>query len=260
MQDKLRLIRVVLVGTSHPGNIGMVARAMKTMGLTDLVLLNPEKMPDETSISMSSNADDIVTNAKIVSSLEVALEGCGFVLGASARERYLAWPQLSSREAGEFVAGALEGDQSIALVFGRERTGLTNEELERCHYHVHIPCNPEYRSLNLAMAVQVLAYECRMALLGSDSKGFTLEERFPLSRRAAREVLASSAETEGLYQHLNTTLQKIGFIDPRNPRKLLSRLRRLFQRAQVTQVEVNILRGILTAVETKSLTVKKGHD
>lgn len=230
-------IRIVLVNTSHTGNMGSAARAMKTMGLTQLVLVDPQEMPDENAVALAAGASDILASARIVPTLEDAIAECGLVIGTSARSRTLSWPMLDSREAGEKVV--LEGaTHPVALVFGRERTGLTNDELQKCHYHVAIPANPEYSSLNLAMAVQTLCYEVRMHWLQTQA-----------SVAADPELDYPTAEQlEGFYQHLEQTLLKTGFISDDHPGHVMSKLRRLFNRARPEAVELNILRGILTSV------------
>ncbi len=236
-------VRIVLVETSHPGNIGAVARAMKNMGLGRLVLVNPGRFPHADATARASGADDVLAAAKVTDSLEAAVADCHLVVGASARSRTIPWPVMESRAcAGRMLAAAGAGE-AVALVMGREKSGLTNAELERCHVHVHIPANPDYPSLNLGAAVQVLAYELRMCALAADDAlpaGEVLERDQPL---------ATSAELEGLYEHFARALAILDFYDPDNPRQLMRRLRRLFNRAQLDRMEVNILRGILAAAE-----------
>lgn len=229
-------IRIVLVETSHPGNIGAAARAMKTMGLGRLVLVNPAEFPHPDATAMASSAVDVLEGAAVVPDLDTALAGCVLVAGTSARRRGIGPPELLPREcAARLTAVAAEND--VALVFGRERTGLTNEELDRCHLLVTIPANPEYASLNLAAAVQVLAYELILA------RGTT-------AAAAENEVpLATADEMERLYEHLEQAALETGFLDPENPKHLMRRLRRLFNRAQPDQNELNILRGLLTALQ-----------
>ncbi len=228
-------VRIVLVNTSHPGNIGAAARAMKNMGLSDLALVDPQDFPSAEATARASGADDLLAAASVSASLEEALRDCTLVIGASARNRTLPVPMLDPRAS---AALALEqpADSRVALVFGRERTGLTNDELDRCHYLVRIPANPAYPSLNIAAAVQVIAYELRMA---ADST---------LPRQESRHRFATAEEMERFYRHLEETLLAIEFLDADNPRQLMRRLRRLFARARPNQNEVNILRGILTAV------------
>ncbi len=236
-------VRIVLVETSHPGNIGAVARAMKNMGLGRLVLVNPGRFPHADATARASGADDVLAAAKVTDSLEAAVADCHLVVGASARSRTIPWPVMEPRAcAGRMLAAAGAGE-AVALVMGREKSGLTNAELERCHVHVHIPANPDYPSLNLGAAVQVLAYELRMCALAADDAlpaGEVLERDQPL---------ATSAELEGLYEHFARALAILDFYDPDNPRQLMRRLRRLFNRAQLDRMEVNILRGILAAAE-----------
>ncbi len=235
-------IRIVLVETSHPGNIGAVARAMKNMLLTDLVLVSPRSFPHAEATSRASGADDILANARVVESLDEALAGCELAIGASARLRTIAWPQVEPRECAALVSAVGEGSRA-ALVFGREDSGLSNEELERCNYLVHIPTNPDYSSLNIAMAVQVLAYELFLA---------RREGGAPPPAEDEYEPAATADELEGLFEHFERALVAIDFLDPENPRQLLRRLRRLFLRARITRVEYNILRGILTAAEKQA--------
>lgn len=230
-------IRFVLVETSHPGNIGAAARAMKTMGYTELVLVSPVHFPHPDAIARATGADDVVTTARVCASLDAALAGCEFVLGASARQRSIAWPAHTPRSAAERVAGEYRGRQ-VAVVFGRERTGLDNAELERCHALVTIPANPDFSSLNIAAAVQVIAYELRVATLGCADAPFDPGGR-----------LATADELEHLYAHLERVMRDTGFLDPERPRHLMRRLRRLFNRARLDENELNILRGLLASIE-----------
>lgn len=230
-------VRIVLVNTSHTGNMGSAARAMKTMGLSNLVLVDPQALPDGNANALAAGASDILARARIVPTLDEAITGCGLVIGTSARSRTLSWPMLGPREAGQKLVE--EGRRHpVALVFGRERTGLTNDELQKCHYHVAIPANPEYSSLNLAMAVQTLCYEVRMHWL----EGVSLAEEEPVDYPSA-DVL------EGFYHHLERTLLHTGFISEGHPGQVMNKLRRLFNRARPETVELNILRGILTSVQ-----------
>ncbi|MBV7414847.1 MULTISPECIES: tRNA (cytosine(32)/uridine(32)-2'-O)-methyltransferase TrmJ [Aeromonas] len=231
-------IRIVLVNTSHTGNMGSAARAMKTMGLTQLVLVDPQALPDDNAIALAAGASDVLVNARIVPTLDDAIADCGLVIGTSARSRTLSWPMLDPREAGEKLVTE-RVKHPVALVFGRERTGLTNDELQKCHYHVAIPANPEYSSLNLAMAVQTLCYEVRMRWL---------QDQLPESDEE-RVDYPSAQQLEGFYLHLEQTLQKTGFITEEHPGHVMSKLRRLFNRARPEVVELNILRGILTSVQ-----------
>lgn len=243
----LENIRIVLVNTSHPGNIGGAARAMKNMGLTRLVLVEPRKFPSHECDVRASGATDVLEGAQVVATLEEALVGCNLVLGTSARDRRIPWPLLDPRECGgKSVAEAGQGGQ-IALVFGREDAGLTNEELQRCHYHVHIPSNPDFSSLNLATAVQVLAYEVRMAWLAAEGQPSKVEKVEINSVRSAD--LATADEMEFFYGHLEQTLIAIGFLNPEQPKHLMARLRRLYGRSSVNRSEISILRGILTETQ-----------
>ena len=238
-------VKVVLVGTSHSGNIGSAARAMKVMGLTNMVLVGPQCEVDGQAIALAAGASDIALNAQVVATLEEAVADCGLVVGSSARSRTLEWPMLEPRECGEKFA--IEGESHpVALVFGRERTGLTNEELQTCHFHVCIPANPEYSSLNLAMAVQTLAYEVRVAHLTR------LENQYP-----SQEVdYPRHKELEMFYEHLEKVITQTQFIDQDNPGQVMNKLKRLFSRARPENQELNILRGILTSVEKQSASKK----
>ena len=232
-------IRIVLVETSHPGNIGATARAMKNMCLEQLILVSPEHYPDERAFARAAGAISVLENIKVVHSLEKALEGTCLAVGASARPRSLKWPQYTSREvAPELLREAKQAP--VAVVFGRERTGLTNQELQLCHSRVHIPCNESYSSLNIAAAVQVIAYELYQA-------ANQLTEVQP----EVQPEFAPHDEMERFYKHLEAVMIRADFLNPDKPKKLMLRLRRLFNRARPDQQELNILRGILTAVEQK---------
>ncbi|MBJ9976237.1 tRNA (cytosine(32)/uridine(32)-2'-O)-methyltransferase TrmJ [Pseudomonas sp. S75] len=246
----LQNIRVVLVNTSHPGNIGGAARAMKNMGLSRLVLVQPKAFPAEEASARASGADDVLAAAEVVESLEQALVGCSLVMGTSARERSIPWPLVDPRECGAKAVERAVGGEQIALVFGREHAGLTNEELQRCHFHVHIPSNPDFSSLNLAAAVQVLAYEVRMASLAVA----------PVDKHKEKDEsgeLATMDDMELFYEHLEKTLVDIGFLDPHKPRHLMPRLRRLYGRSAMDRTEMSILRGILT--ETQKVARGDAH-
>ena len=230
-------IRIVLVNTSHTGNIGSAARAMKTMGIHDLVLVAPDEAPDGRATAMAAGAVDILAKARIVASLPEALADCGLVIGTSARSRTLEWPMLDPRQAGEKAINEASRHK-VAFVFGRERTGLTNEELQQCHYHVCIPANPEYSSLNIAMAVQTLCYEIRMhALAVNQSQAEPLPE-YPLQQ-----------DLDRFYEHLQESLLSVGLLRADHPGQMMGKLRRLYNRARPDSVELNILRGILTAMD-----------
>ena len=239
-------IRIVLVQTSHPGNIGAAARAMKNMCLEQLVLVQPAQFPSAEATARASGADDLLARARCCDSLGEAVADCGFVIGASARLRSLPWPELDPRACAE-RALTESADAPVALVFGREQSGLTNEELERCHALVHIPSNPDYSSLNLAQAVQVITYELHMAHLAGQWTGSPPE--FPPCTGEAMERF---------YMHLEQTLIELEFLDPAKPGQLMRRLRRLFQRARPDTNEMNILRGILGAAQDKARGVRHG--
>ena len=230
-------IRVVLVGTSHPGNIGSTARAMKTMGLSTLYLAEPRVEPDGHSIALAAGASDILKHLVKVDSLAEAIADCSLVIATSARSRTLDWPMLEPRQAG--VKLATEALKSpVAIVFGRENHGLSNEELQQCTYHVAIPANPEYSSLNLAQAVQIICYETRVAHLAQKDVAEEELTEYPLA-----------ADQERFFAHLETTLLSTGFIIKNHPGQVMMKLRRLFSRARIESQEMNILRGILTSIE-----------
>ncbi|WP_242110680.1 RNA methyltransferase [Luteimonas aquatica] len=237
----LSRIRTVLVGTQHPGNIGSAARALKTMGLTRLSLVAPQRFPHADAEAMAAGADDVLAAAQRHEALPEALADCRLVLGCTARSRRVQLQELSPREAAaRMLAVAREGGEA-ALLFGRERTGLENEELQLCHAAVHIPANPEYGSLNLAAAVQVLAYELRLAMLSADggTTGGAPVEEGPV------DPPASHAQLEGLFEQLAQTLEDIDFHKGRAPESAMRKLRRLFLRGELDAREVRLLRGIL---------------
>ena len=234
-------VKVILVETSHPGNIGAAARAMKNMGLTELVLVNPLDFPNMQAVFRSDSAGDVVRDAQVVGSVEEAIADCQLVIGTSARERRIPWPLLTPRECGEKVVTAFRGEQKVGLLFGRESRGLKNEELQQCQFHVNIPTGEAYSSLNLAMAVQVICYEVLQAKLADSHDAGNAEQQWDLP-------FADSAAVEYFYDHLETTLIQVGFHDPDNPRQLMTRLRRLFNRVRIDSMEINILRGFLTAI------------
>lgn len=239
MLPALANVRIVLVHTSHPGNIGATARAMMNMGLGELVLVAPKRFPDPEATGRAASAASLLETARVVEDLDQALSGCTLVVGTSARERRIPWPLLEARScARRMVAEA--ATSPVALLFGREDRGLTNEELMRCQLHVTIPTNPDYSSLNLAMAVQVLAYELRVAALGDDVADLMAGWDQPM---------ATAADVERFLAHLETTLIAIGFLRPDVPKQLMTRLRRLFARTRLDSMEVSILRGILTAMD-----------
>lgn len=237
MLDK---IRIVLVNTSHTGNIGSVARAMKTMGLSKLYLVDPVNPPDSHSSALAAGATDVLAHATTVSKLEEAIDDCGLVIGTSARNRTWSWPMLDPRQCAKKLLSEAP-KYEVALVFGRENNGLSNEELQLCNYHVCLPANPEYSSLNLAMAVQTLCYEIRMTYLEQQEQYPEIEQQYPLSD-----------DIEGFYEHLEQTLLDSGFIVKNHPGQVMMKLRRLFNRARPEKQELNILRGILSSVNKRS--------
>jgi tRNA/rRNA methyltransferase len=232
-------VRVVLCGTSHPGNIGASARAMKTMGLESLYLVNPMRFPNADAMAMASGAADVLQNAVVCGSLDEALAGTVFAVACTARNRDLSHALLTARETGARLLGeATRGP--VALVFGPEKTGLTAREVSRCTALGMIPTSPDYTSLNLAAAVQIFAYELHQAAAGVAT--------FPQETYEA----ASYEEVEFFFHHLEQTLYDTEFLDPKQPKRLMQRLRRLFQRARLEKEEVNILRGILSAAQKSS--------
>ena len=231
-------IRFVLVGTQHPGNIGAAARAMKTMGLSRLVLVAPEQPLDEVAFRRSAGAEDVLGDAPVFATLAEAVADCRLVLGCTARARRVQLEELLPEVAGQRAVARAAEPAEVAFVFGRERTGLSNEELQLCHAAVHIPANPGYSSLNLAAAVQVLAYELRLALLEGAAPA-TAEPVHP------DEVPASHAHMEGFFSQLGDTLDAIDFHKGRTPDSAMRKLRRLFAKAQLNEQEVRLLRGIL---------------
>lgn len=240
LDPNLAKIRIVLVETSHPGNIGGIARAMKNMGLSQLVLVNPREYPSQIASARASSAADVLDNARVVSSLDEALVGAKLVVGASARLRKVSWPQLDVRETAKLALEVAE-EGEVALVFGREDSGLSNSELDKCHYLAHIPSNPTYSSLNIGAAVQVFAYECLMAtqIKSVHQKGY-------------QSKLATTDQLEGFYDHLYQALQDIEFLDPAKNARFMRRMRRLFNRSQLDVKEIDILRGILTSAQRKA--------
>ncbi len=253
MSDKTTLIdpllaqvRIVLVETSHPGNIGAAARAMKTMGLSQLCLVNPKQFPCAEATVRASGADDLLARAHVSETLEQALEGCGMVYGTSARSRSIDWPTFSPWDVAQRVlhgtedapAEALRGE--VAIVFGRENSGLDNEELELCSARVLLPTNPDFSSLNLASAVQVLAYE-----LSTHSKRGQAEVHNHVDE--TYDPLATQGELQGFFAALEKYITDIDYFDPAKPKQLIRRLHRLFNRASMSRSEVQILRGIITA-------------
>ena len=238
-------IRIVMVNTTHPGNIGAVARVMKNMCLSELYLVKPKTFPAEEAIARSSGAVEILEEAVVTQSLEEAVADCHLVIGTSARERSIDWPVYAPRECARLMVKASEQGK-VALVMGRESSGLTNEELDLCQYLVHIPSNPAYNSLNVAMAVQVLAYEILMA---------SVEQEQIMPDQPDLSALTSE-HMQNFFVHLEQTLRDIQFLDDRQSDKLMRRLKRFFFRANPNEDEMNILRGILSAAQGRK-TMRK---
>ncbi len=235
-------IRIVLVQTQHPGNIGSTARAMRTMGFEELVLVSPERFPHPQARALASNAVAVVENAQVVGSLQEAIADCSWVVATSARPRHLGDEPLTPWDFAN-TAQARASHTKVALVFGPERTGLSNEDLERCNAVIMVPTDPTYASLNLAQAVQLMTWELRKAGLAEVPKVSPKHDHPSYAPPTADEMAH-------FYEHLERVLLKTGFLDPRNPRLLMRRLRQFYHRAQPDRNELNILRGILTTVET----------
>jgi len=236
-EARLDALRIVLVGAQHPGNIGAAARAMKVMGLHDLALVAPQRYPDPEASARASGADDVLERARVFDTLEDAIGDCGLAIGTSARGRHTQWPLVDARTAATRAIERAQ-DQRVALVFGRERSGLANAELDLCQLNLQVPTNSDYRSLNLAAAVQVVAYELRMAA-GDRPEAVSPQEA------------VSTADMEGLYGHWQEVLVASGFLDPQAPGVLMRRIRRLFNRAAPDRNELNILRGALRALDPR---------
>ena len=248
MLDK---VRIVLVNTTHPGNIGGAARAMKNMGLSQLYLVAPRDFPADRAVWRAAGAVDVLESAIVVSTLDEAIAGCGLVVGTSARDRRIPWPLLDPRECGERVV-AEAPSHPVALVFGREDRGLTNDELQKCTYHVHIPANAEYSSLNLAAAVQVLCYEVRMAWLAAEHGKIPPLQPWDVPPARVDDI-------EMYFRHLEQALVDIDFHDPDNPRQTMTRLRRLYGRIRLDEMELSILRGVLTGMQNVAHRLKQAR-
>ena len=241
-------IRMVMVEPTHPGNIGAAARAIKNMGLKQLVLVNPLKFPDNEARFRSASAVDVVDAARVVPTLADAVDDCTLVIGASARSRSVPWPLVDARAAASAALKEVSQGE-VAFLFGRESSGLTNEELGRCQLHLHIPSDPAYTSLNVAMAMQIVAYEIRQGWL--DAGGLLPEPDWD-------KPWADTRAVEGMLTHLSDVLDLLQFYDQREPGQVMLRMRRLFFRTRLDQVEVNILRGLLTNMERRAGERGKG--
>ncbi|QLH42991.1 MAG: RNA methyltransferase [Coxiellaceae bacterium] len=239
LSTPLNQIRIVLVRTTHPGNIGAAARAMKNMGLSQLYLVQPQTFPHQEATARATGADDLLAQAVVVNDVVTAVEGCGLVIGTSARVRALPWPALPLEECAK-QALIVAQQMPMAILFGPERTGLTNADLQLCHYLLQIPTNPEFAALNLASAVLLVCYELSRAMSNVDINTATLPD------------YATAEEIAHFYAHLEQILIELEFLNPQQPKHLMRRLQRLFNRAKLEKQELNILRGILTAVQRKS--------
>lgn len=237
---KLENLRIVLVGTTHPGNIGAAARAMHNMGISRLTLVDPQCPIGEIAYARASGANLVLDQRDTFSDLRPAIADCSLVAATSARKRSLAWPELDPAKLGEMLSGT-DSNEQVALVFGREHSGLTNDEMQLCNYMVCIPTNPNFSSLNLAAAVQVLCYEV-----------FKRHVELPAAPAPGeQDQPASSREVEGFFDHLQQSLESSGFISDHQPGLIMQRLRRLYLRSELTHNEVNILRGMLTAMQKR---------
>jgi tRNA (cytidine32/uridine32-2'-O)-methyltransferase len=238
----LKNIQIILCEPSHPGNIGATARAMKNMGLSALTLVSPERYPDAEATSRASGADNILEHATVVTDLPAGIATCQWLFGTSARTREFPWPQMTPRQAASKIIELAQGNQKIGILFGPERAGLSNEALQHCDYHIAIPTHPDYPSLNLSQAVQILCYEIYCYAI-------ELQTSLPLPTNNHNFDKATQEEMGGLLAHFEETAVKLGFMDPEHPKKLLPRLRRLFSKSQLEKDEVNILRGFLKQVQ-----------
>ena len=239
----LSKVNIVLVGTTHPGNIGATARAIKNMGIRNLKLVNPKEFPHETAYFRAKAAKDILDSAIIFSNLEEAIKGSSIVVGTSARSRKVPWPLKTPRESSQEIISLINNcDSKVSIIFGREDRGLTNEELSLCSHHVFIPTDPEYSSLNVSQAVQLMTYELRMTLLSHLEVNLSQEWDVPL---------AESQEITNLINHFDQIMKEVDFYDQENPRQLLTRVKRFFRRSGIDHMESNILRGLFSAIQKK---------
>ncbi|MDH5257804.1 MAG: RNA methyltransferase [Gammaproteobacteria bacterium] len=245
---KHQKIRIVLIETSHPGNIGAVARAMKNMCIEALYLVKPREYPSVVATARASGADDVLAKAVVCNDLEEAIADCQLVVGASARLRSINWPELNPRQCATLIKNTPDSD-SVAIIFGREDSGLTNAELDRCQYLVHIPTNKEYSSLNIAAAVQVICYELFTATNGISELPPAIASPLLDHDADAGVERASAKEMEGMFQHMEEVLTEIGFLKPPSCQKLMRRLRRMYNRAGLDSTDINILRGVMSAAE-----------
>jgi tRNA (cytidine32/uridine32-2'-O)-methyltransferase len=258
----LERIRIVMVNTTHPGNIGAAARAMKTMGLSDLALVQPKEFPCAEATARASGAADLLENARVCDSLDEAIGDADLVVGTSARQRRIPWPCLTAREFAGQAKQEPEGHR-VAVLFGREDRGLTNEELRRCNLHVTIPTNAEYGVLNVASAIQLICYELRMAALGDEPElpeARARRERMPVPEMFWDEPLATNTETQQFLEHLEQVIIATGFLTEARGGQAMTRLRRLFMRARPDTMEMSILRGVLVSVEKQMRQQSENSD
>lgn len=253
--ENLSQIRIVMVNTTLAANIGAAARALKTMGLMRLILVAPKHFPSPEATALAAGAVDLLNRVEVVDSLEAAIADCHLVFGTSARSRTMPWPLLDVREAMALAQQNAQQGQQIAIVFGREDRGLTNDELALCHYHVSIPSNPSYGVLNVAAAIQIVSYELRMHALLTDNLVPSSDEspaayQMPvISQMSWDEPVVDQASMQQFHRHLEQMLTDIDFLDPKNPRLLPLRLKRLFARIRLDQTEYNLLRGVFGRVQ-----------
>jgi tRNA (cytidine32/uridine32-2'-O)-methyltransferase len=247
----LERVRIVMVETTHPGNVGAAARAMKVMGLSDLRLVSPEQYPSAEATARASGAADVLENARVCASLDEALEGATLVVGTSARQRRIPWPCITARQLAGQVAS--ESDEAeIAILFGREARGLTNDELRRCNLHVTIPTEREYGVLNVSAAIQLICYELRQGVFGDEPDlpaARSRREAMPLPDVPWDEPPATANETEQFLEHLERVMRATGFLHTDHAGQAMTRLRRLFLRARPDKMEISILRGVLVSME-----------
>lgn len=242
-------IRIVMINTSDSGNIGAAARALKTMGFGRLYLVEPNDYPSGKATARASGAADVLHQAVVTKTMDEAIEGCQLVVGTSARMRSIPWPVMTPRQFTEML-GNERDDSEVAIIFGRENSGLSNDELRRCQYHVSIPGNPEYSVLNVASAIQLICYELRMKLVEEQAEQAQGDApSMTISKTEWDAPLSSSEDMERFFQHMEQTLLDIRFYDPNNPRQILTRIRRLFSRTRLDRLEMNLMRGVLARVQ-----------
>jgi tRNA (cytidine32/uridine32-2'-O)-methyltransferase len=234
-----RFIQIVLVETSHPGNIGSVARAMKNMGLAKLALINPKKFPHQDATALAGNATDLLDNAQVFDSIQTAVKGSKVIYATSARDRTIEWPILSAKDAAEEIQELVNNNIEVSIIFGREDRGLTNEELQLANKHLIIPAHPDYPVLNIAMSTQVICYEIYQAAQNHSLESW---QDFPEY---------TSEELNHLIQHFNETVQALDLVDPKNPKQIMTRMERMFRRLYPDQMEGNFLRGFLKAINKR---------